>query len=116
MNIMVFCRGCGKKIHETAQNCPQCGASQDNLDIHKNTYHWSCITGFIGGMIVFLMAMTEPNGKWDSDAVLGGMVLGAIPIAFSLYSFSQPSHHGRWMGVTGLILGIIVVLLSLGSM
>lgn len=25
---MVHCRGCGKEIHETAQNCPQCGAPQ----------------------------------------------------------------------------------------
>lgn len=25
---MVFCRGCGKEIHETARACPQCGAPQ----------------------------------------------------------------------------------------
>lgn len=25
---MVFCRGCGKEIHETATQCPQCGAPQ----------------------------------------------------------------------------------------
>jgi hypothetical protein len=25
---MVFCRGCGKKIHETAPTCPSCGAPQ----------------------------------------------------------------------------------------
>jgi uncharacterized membrane protein YhaH (DUF805 family) len=25
---MVFCRGCGKEIHETAVTCPQCGAPQ----------------------------------------------------------------------------------------
>ncbi len=25
---MVFCRGCGKEIHETAPSCPQCGALQ----------------------------------------------------------------------------------------
>jgi TM2 domain-containing membrane protein YozV len=25
---MVFCRGCGKEIHETALNCPHCGAQQ----------------------------------------------------------------------------------------
>ncbi len=23
---MVFCRGCGKEIHETALACPNCGA------------------------------------------------------------------------------------------
>lgn len=26
---MVFCRGCGKEIHETAPTCPSCGAPQD---------------------------------------------------------------------------------------
>jgi TM2 domain-containing membrane protein YozV/ribosomal protein L32 len=25
---MVFCRGCGKEIHETAVTCPNCGAPQ----------------------------------------------------------------------------------------
>ncbi len=25
---MVFCRGCGKEIHESAPLCPQCGAPQ----------------------------------------------------------------------------------------
>jgi len=25
---MVFCRGCGKEIHETAPTCPHCGALQ----------------------------------------------------------------------------------------
>ena len=25
---MVYCRGCGKQIHETAIACPQCGAQQ----------------------------------------------------------------------------------------
>ncbi|MDR3100782.1 MAG: TM2 domain-containing protein [Paraburkholderia sp.] len=25
---MVFCRGCGKEIHESAVSCPHCGAAQ----------------------------------------------------------------------------------------
>jgi TM2 domain-containing membrane protein YozV len=28
MMAMVFCRGCGKEIHETAPTCPHCGAPQ----------------------------------------------------------------------------------------
>jgi uncharacterized membrane protein YvbJ len=27
---MVFCRGCGKEIHESAPMCPHCGAPQGN--------------------------------------------------------------------------------------
>lgn len=25
---MIFCRGCGKEIHESAKQCPNCGAPQ----------------------------------------------------------------------------------------
>lgn len=28
---MMFCRGCGKEIHETAISCPQCGAQQGGV-------------------------------------------------------------------------------------
>ena len=112
---MIFCRGCGKQIHETAQNCPQCGALQGNYVNKKDTYHWSFIAAFVSGVLAFSMAMTEPNGRWDSDAVLGGMILGAIPIAFGIYSFTLPINSGRWMSITGLILGIFVFLASLGS-
>jgi TM2 domain-containing membrane protein YozV len=27
---MIFCRGCGKEIHESAVTCPHCGAPQKN--------------------------------------------------------------------------------------
>jgi len=30
---MVFCRGCGKEIHETAPLCPACGAPQFGADV-----------------------------------------------------------------------------------
>lgn len=29
MPTMVFCRGCGKEIHESAVSCPSCGAVQN---------------------------------------------------------------------------------------
>ena len=112
---MIFCRGCGKQIHETAESCPQCGAPQVGFPTQKANYHWSSIAALISGIVVFLMAMTEPDGKWDGDTVLGGMILGSIPIAFSLYSFSISEYKSRWMAITGITLGIIVVLASIGS-
>ena len=30
---MVFCKGCGKEIHETAIACPHCGAQQGSVGI-----------------------------------------------------------------------------------
>ena len=111
---MLFCRGCGKQIHETAQNCPQCGAIQSTV-AGKEKHHWASIVALISGVVVLLMAFTESDGQWDKDAILGGLVLGAVPISFALYSFTQPQKNGRWMAVTGLILGILVVLIALGS-
>lgn len=34
---MVFCRGCGKEIHESALSCPQCGAQQRQAASNGNT-------------------------------------------------------------------------------
>lgn len=34
---MVFCRGCAKEIHETAQTCPSCGAPQGVQTSNNNS-------------------------------------------------------------------------------
>ena len=112
---MIFCRGCGKQIHDTALNCPQCGAIQRDV-VNKTIYHWTSITAFVIGIVVFLLTLTEPDGKWDHETVLGAMILGATPISFGLYSFTQPSENGRWMGATGVFIGVFVVLVAFGSM
>lgn len=113
---MVFCHGCGKQIHESAITCPQCGALQtvsSNMP-ESNDTHWTSITSFISSIIAFVLMSTEPSGKWDSDTVAGGIFLAAIPIFFGVLSLSQ-SRSPRWMAATGVILGIVVLLASLGS-
>lgn len=57
---MVFCRGCGKEIHETATTCPSCGAPQSGTkpETGKVTYSsysqvpwfrksWFIVVGFL---------------------------------------------------------------------
>lgn len=39
----VFCRGCGAKIHETATDCPSCGAKQQVYTKSKVTV----VLGFV---------------------------------------------------------------------
>lgn len=112
---MIFCRGCGKQIHETAQSCPHCGATQGSI-ASKEAIHWASIASLVVGLIVFLMILSEPEGQWDEDTVLGGVIFGVIPVALGIYSFYQTSKNGRWMGITGLCLGVIAVLVSAGSM
>ncbi|EOC1691855.1 TM2 domain-containing protein [Cronobacter turicensis] len=45
---MVFCRGCGKEIHESARACQQCGATQ-LIGGNKNRISAALLAFFLGG-------------------------------------------------------------------
>lgn len=50
MSSMVDCSGCGKKIHYTAKNCPQCGAQNLSVLItQKNKLIAALLAFFLGG-------------------------------------------------------------------
>lgn len=49
MADMVFCRGCGKEIHSTAQACPHCGAQQQTINGKRNRMTAILLTLFLGG-------------------------------------------------------------------
>lgn len=114
---MIFCHGCGKQIHETAPTCPHCGAPQkiEKKIPESRSPHWTSITSFVTGIVSFLMMLTESAGTWSQDAIVGGLLLGAIPVVFGIISLSK-KQAGRWMAITGLILGPIVILVTMGSM
>ncbi|ECI2307722.1 NINE protein [Salmonella enterica] len=46
---MVFCRGCGKEIHESAKTCPQCGAAQSVSHGEKSRVAAALLAFFLGG-------------------------------------------------------------------
>lgn len=50
MTGMVFCRGCGKEIHETAAACPHCGAKQGSGGKGKNKVVAGVLALFLGGL------------------------------------------------------------------
>ena len=67
---MVFCRGCGKEIHETALMCPHCGAPQSKSSnmgktsfssydqvpwYRKNLVAWVCFFIFPLGLLLMLI-------------------------------------------------------------
>ena len=49
---MVFCRGCGKEIHETAISCPHCGAQQtvNGQTSTKSQTVATLFAAFLGGI------------------------------------------------------------------
>lgn len=112
---LVFCRACGKEIHESAIACPQCGAPQTPAAGPKTVYHWSAIVAFVTGILVMLVCFAEPDGKWDQDAVLGGFVFGCVPVIFGIITLTRHPETSRWMAITGIVLGAFAILISLGS-
>lgn len=93
-------------------NYPQTESRPTSVQQNNNS-HWTSITSFILGLVVNVIGMATP--KWDKDATIGGIILGVIPIIFGLISISI-GKSGRWMAITGVILGSIMILISLGSM
>jgi hypothetical protein len=73
---MVFCRGCGKEIHETAPVCPSCGAPQnlpDALRGQRSTgklvlwavFWWLVLwfaSLFLAGAVAGMMNPQDPQG------------------------------------------------------
>lgn len=70
---MVFCRGCGKELHESAKACPHCGATQ--LPIPKIT--------------------SNKEGKSKTTAGILAIFLGG----FGVHRF----YLGQWWGVFYLL-------------
>lgn len=56
---MVFCRGCGKEIHETAVSCPHCGSPQSKASSgsgkkQETAFLLACFLGVLGGHRFYL--------------------------------------------------------------
>lgn len=50
MSSMVYCRGCGKEIHETAKACPHCGAQNGTAASgQKSRIAAALLAFFLGG-------------------------------------------------------------------
>jgi TM2 domain-containing membrane protein YozV len=77
---MVFCRGCGKEIHDTALSCPQCGAQQRGTvqTALKSQTVAALLAAFLGGFGVHRF-------------YLGKILSGVLYLLFC------------WTGIPGLI-------------
>lgn len=59
---MVFCRGCGKQIHETAMSCPHCGCQQLAAvagDIKSQSVA-TVLAAFVGGLGIHRFYLRSP--------------------------------------------------------
>ena len=58
---MVFCRGCGKEIHETAITCPNCGAPQIISTNQSGQTVSGVMTFFFGFFYFFFKGWWRPE-------------------------------------------------------
>ena len=82
---MVFCRGCGKEIHETAVTCPSCGAPQGIptapesgnwyqkiLSSYSKSPYSKYIKGFFTFLIVAVMIASVFKGNYGTELKFNG--------------------------------------------
>ncbi len=112
---MIFCRGCGKEIHELAQNCPHCGAPQQSSPTLSNPSERSSLGLSIASLvfgIVCWLAIADDSG-WDRETIVGcgifslaGIVLGAVSL--------NTQNDGKGMAIAGVVLSAIALIAFIG--
>ncbi len=114
---MIFCRGCGKQIHETAPTCPHCGSVQQlaatTLQEIGNAPIWMSITSMVLGIVVALTFFDDSG--WDKNTILGVGLFACAGLVFGVISLNK-KMAGRGMAITGVVLSSIGLLAVLGML
>lgn len=115
---MVFCRCCGKEIHQSAPACPQCGGLQNVAaavaPVAAKTGEpglWVPITALIGGIIGAAAILDDKIP--DRDTTVGIITAGIIGIVFGVVSIRNQSA-GKKMAIAAIILSVIAILGLIG--
>lgn len=103
---MVFCRGCGKEIHETAQSCPNCGAPQYNVN-NRTTGKligfgivWSIVI-WVGLLFAtgFIVGMSNPENAQEAGRKIGES-MGGIYFLIAIIISTTLTVMGKLPGTT----------------
>lgn len=102
---MVFCKGCGKEIHESAPTCPHCGAPQSIATSNAKTSYTSydqvpwyrknwfailCFLFFTPGLIILALSgeiYYQKKGELKTFSQGRKILLIVISIGFIIYAF-----------------------------
>lgn len=110
---MIFCRGCGKEIHESAPTCPHCGAMQTAPISQSNK--WMAITAIVLGAVTLLASFGLHDGSHHSTDEVAGVFVFAIPsIILAAISLSQRRWGKHW-AITAIALAVLGILITAGS-
>jgi len=106
---MVFCRGCGKEIHESAPTCPHCGYSYSLNS--KNDSIWMAVTAFVCAVLSLINWFNLPTT--DEDLVTGMWIILAAGLGFGWYSLYD-KRGGKVLAGISIIIAILTALIIIG--
>lgn len=103
---MVFCRGCGKEIHETASACPHCGAKQ-RVEGEKSKTTAALFALLLGGFGVhkFYLGRTGLGILYLMFCWTFIPALIALIESISLFSMSDQRFNAEYNSENGVING-----------
>lgn len=138
----MYCRSCGKQLHDSAQFCPQCGYSSaaptvPAAPVVPSGSLWMAITALTLSILALLILLSTA-GDMDTlsklselesafgghslkrklaenaaDSALGGLVLALPGGIFGVISLAQ-KRGGRGMAIAAVVISAINLLLILG--
>lgn len=94
---MVFCRGCGKEIHESAPTCPHCGAIQ-KINIQSNQYKDipEGVKGWSWGAFLLSWIWAIGNRTWIGLLALIPYIGFVIAILLGVYGREWAWKNKEW--------------------
>lgn len=95
---MVFCRGCGKEIHETAVSCPHCGCQQTAVMAGnvKSQSVAAVLAAFVGGIGIHRFYLSRPVSGIFYILFCWTGIPGLIALVETfVYAFMSPENWAR---------------------
>ena len=120
---MVFCRCCGKEIHESAPTCPHCGGVQivspdatasrsvDRATVAAEGPLWLGITSLVLS-ILSALALLDEDGM-DKDTLVGFLMFTMVSIVLGTVSVKN-YMAAKKMAIAGIVISSISVLILIG--
>lgn len=110
---MVFCRGCGKEIHETAIMCPHCGYQYSDSKVSGEKKNlWMAVVSVILAFLCFFNWFGIST--WTQDIKVGLWMFSIIALVLSSVSLSQ-NHRGKIFNLISIVISVITILILIGS-
>ena len=115
---MVYCRGCGKEIHETAPTCPQCGFVQFSQTTHQGNASvtdsmWMAVTAFVCAVLSFLNWMEIEH--WSKDVKIGLWMFSIVSMVLGITTLQQ-NRKGKVIAGISIVVSALTILILIDKM